>query len=190
MHWLVATVQDPIVVGGALVAAGLALALLIQRRRGRSAPAACSARARLLEPNERALLETLQAATGPDIEIWPQVHAGAVLTVGEDAPRRQRRRAAQLLARQRFDFVVVSGEGHPLAAIRCARAGGGSSRADLKAMCAHAGLALVVLDPNASYAVDALREHLQWHMRGPAGEAEADVDAEGRREPVIDLPPE
>lgn len=189
MHWLASTAQDPIAVGGVAAVVILVLALLIKRRR-RAPPPPCTARSHLLEPNERALLETLQAATGGDIQVWPHVHAAAVLAVQSEAPRRQRRHAERVLSQHRFDFVLVSADGHALAAIRCTGPGGRSAREDLKTMCERAGLPLVALDPNATYATDALREHLQWHMRGPEPEAETGVDAEGRREPVIDLPPE
>lgn len=189
MNWLASTAQNPTVVGAIAALLVLVLALLIKRRRG-SAPAPCTMRSQLLAPNERALLETLRSATGADIEVWPHVHAAAVLVAQSDAPRRQRRDAERGLAHHRFDFVLVSANGHALAAVRCAQPRGHSAGEALKAMCERAGLPLVALDPNASYATDTLREHLQWHMRGPAQEGETGVDAEGRREPVIDLPRE
>jgi len=189
MHWLASTAQEPIIIGGILTLVALVLALLIKRRRG-SPPPPCVARSQLLEPNERALLETLRSATGADIEVWPHVPACTVLTVPSEASRRQRRHTERLLLQHRFDFVLVSADGRALAAVRCTQPSGRATGEILKAMCERAGLPLVALDPNASYTTDALREHLQWHMREPTREAEASVDAEGRREPVIDLPRE
>jgi len=188
MHRLASIAQDPLIIGAILTLVALVLVLLIKRRRG--SPPPCVARSQLLESNERALLETLRSATGADIEVWPHVHAGTVLAVQGEASRRQRRYAERVLLQHRFDFVLVSADGRALAAVRCAQPGERASGEVLKAMCQRAGLPLVALDPNASYTTEALREHLQWHMRGPTRESEADVDADGRREPVIDLPRE
>ncbi len=191
MHGLVSSLQDPIVAGAAvLIVLGL-VALVMMRRRRASPPVACSVRPRLLEPDELALLEALRAATGADVSIWPHVHAAVVLRAPPDAPRHQRRRIQRALADECFDFVLVSARGEALAAVRCAHGDRRQSAGgELKALCDLAGLPLLALDPNADYPPEALREHLQWHMRGTASQSEASVDVEGRREPLIDLPPE
>lgn len=148
-----------------LIAAALSLSFLIRGQRGTIALPYQRAKA-LFSPAERAFLDVLEHAAGPECRIFGKVRVADVATVAPGLTPSARQAALNRIAGKHFDYIVCQRDN---LAILCAIELNDSSHASAKArardafladVCRVIGLPLVPVKARSSYDANTLRDQL------------------------------
>ncbi len=177
---------------GLVVLTVLILALRL-RRRGDSFP--YRRRMAVLTPDEHALFSALQNAVGDRVLLLAKLRLCDVLELRKGLRKGHAARALERLATYSFDFVLCApADTRPLVAVELLAPEASAERRErdrfLDEACNAAGLGLLRIPQNDSYAAEDLLERLRPHLERSQPSHGGDITPDGRREPILDLPNE